>query len=168
MITFKEVKEKDLSTLARIYSVVYLNIKMGETWTFETALSYMQYFYHYQPDLFICAYDDDIPVGAIMSTLKPYYDGLHLTETELFVLEDYRGQNIGKKLLEMHFELAIAKYDASRIDAITYINNPDSPLDWYKKIGLEPINNLVVLQGNLEDCLTKLKKKYKKFFFLAS
>lgn len=28
MITFKEVEEKDLSTLARIYSVVYLNIKM--------------------------------------------------------------------------------------------------------------------------------------------
>lgn len=63
---------------------------------FDTALSYMNYFYHYQPDLFICAYDDDIPIAAVMSTLKPYYDGLHLTETELFVSEDYRGQNIGK------------------------------------------------------------------------
>ena len=60
----------------------------------------------------------------------------------------------------MHFELAIAKYDASRIDAITYINNPDSPLDWYKKIGLEPADNLVVLHGDLEDCLTKLAKNF--------
>lgn len=159
MITFKEVKEKDLSILASLYSVIYLNIKMGETWTYPTALSYMQYFYHYQPDLFICAYDDDIPIAAIMSTLKPYYDGLHLTETELFVSEDYRGQSIGKKLLEMHFELAIAKYDASHIDAITYINNPDSPLDWYKKIGLEPNPNLVVLNGNLEDCLKKIREE---------
>lgn len=116
-------------------------------------------FYHYQPDLFICAYDDDIPIAAVMSTLKPYYDGLHLTETELFVSEDYRGQNIGKKLLEMHFELAIAKYDVSRIDAITYINNPDSPLDWYKKIGLRLANNLVILHGNLENCLKKIREE---------
>lgn len=157
MITFKEVEEKDLSILASLYSVIYLNIRMGESWNYDTALSYMNYFYHYQPDLFICAYDDDIPIAAVMSTLKPYYDGLHLTETELFVSEDYRDQNIGKKLLEMHFELAIAKYDASRIDAITYINNTDSPLDWYKKIGLRIADNLVVLHGDLENCLEKIK-----------
>lgn len=159
MISFKEVKEKDLPILASLYSVIYLNIKMGETWTYSTALSYMQYFYHYQPDLFICAYDNDIPIAAIMSTLKPYYDGIHLTETELFVSEDYRGQNIEKKLLEMHFELAIAKYDASHIDAITYINNTNSPLNWYKKIGLETSNNLVVLHGNLKNCLEKIKEE---------
>ncbi len=159
MITFKEVKEKDLSILASLYSLIYLNIKMGENWTYPTALSYMQYFYHYQPDLFICAYDDDIPIAAIMSTLKPYFDGIHLTETELFVSQDYRGQNIGKKLLEMHFELANAKYDATHIDAITYINNDNSPLNWYKKIGLEPVSNLVVLHGNLKDCLKKLREE---------
>lgn len=159
MITFKEVEEKDLHILANLYSIIYLNINMGENWTYPTALSYMHYFYHYQPDLFICAYDDNIPIGAIMSTLKPYYDGLHLTETELFVSSDYRGQNIGKKLLEMHFELAISKYDASYIDAITYINHPKSPLDWYKKIGLEPNTNLVILNGKLDNCLKKLREE---------
>lgn len=159
MIAFKKVKEKELPILASLYSVIYSNIKMGETWTYSTALSYMQYFYHYQPDLFICAYDDDIPIAAIMSTLKPYYDGIHLTETELFVSEYYRGQNIGKKLLEIHFELAIAKYNSSHIDAITYINNINSPLNWYKKIGLEPNPNLVVLNGNLEDCLKKIREE---------
>lgn len=157
MLTFKEVEEKDLSILASLYSIIYLNTRISESWNYDTALSYMNYFYHYQPDLFICAYDDNIPIAAIMSTLKPYYDGLHLTETELFVSEDYRNQNIEKKLLEMHFELAIAKYDASYIDVITYINNFDNPLDWYKKIGLNPVSNLVVLHGDLENCLEKIK-----------
>ncbi len=158
MINYKEVNKKDLSILANIYSSVYSDIKLGENWTYETALSYMEYFYNNQPDLFICAYDEDIPIGAIMSTLKPYWDGMHLSETELFVSEDYRAQGIGKKLLENHFELAIAKYYASYIDAITYTNMPDSPLDWYKKIGLEPISNLVVLQGNLENCLKLIRE----------
>lgn len=158
MITFSEVKEKDLSILASLYSVIYLDIKMDENWTFQTALSYMEYFYHYQPDLFICAYDDDVPIGAIMSTLKPYFDGLHLTGLELFVSSDYRGQDIGKKLLEMHLELASAKYHVSHIDTITYINAIDD--SWYKKIGLKHSSNLAVMQGSLENCLYKLREEF--------
>lgn len=53
MITFKEVEEKDLSILASLFSVIYLNIKTDESWTYPTALSYMQYFYEHQPDLFV-------------------------------------------------------------------------------------------------------------------
>ena len=156
MITFQEVKEKDLSILASLFSIIYLNIKTDENWTYDTALSYMQYYYHYQPDLFICAYDDGIPIAAIMSTLKPYWDGLHLTQTELFVSEDYRGQNIGKKLLQIQFELAIAKYHASNINAIAYIDHEATPLSWYNSIGLEAVSNMTLLSGNLEECLKKI------------
>lgn len=92
-----------------------------------------------------------------MSTLKPYFDGMHLTGLELFVSEDYRGQNIGKKLLEMHLELANAKYDVSHIDAIININNSDDSLNWCKDIGLESNTNLVVLNGKLDNCLNKIR-----------
>lgn len=160
MITFKEVKEKDLSVLASLYSVIYLNIETSETWTYPTALSYMQYFYHHQPDLFICAYDEGIPIGAIMSTLKPYYDGMHLTGLELFVSEDYREQNIGKKLLEMHLELANAKYDVSHIDTIVNKNISDDSLNWCKNVGLDINSNLIVLNGNLDNCLKKLREEF--------
>ena len=159
MITFKEVNEKDLDILANLFCVVYLNIDTKETWTYSTALSYIQYFYHYQPDLFICAYDDDIPIAAIMSTLKPYYNGMHLTGTELFVSEDYRDQNIEKKLLEMHLELANAKYDVSYIDTIAYKNISDDSLNWYKKVGLTPDFNLVIVTSKSDDCLKKLREE---------
>ena len=141
MITFKEIQEKDLQILASLYSIIYLNIEANEKWTYETALSYIQYFYHHQPDLFICAYDDDIPIGAVMSTLKPYYDGMHLSNLDIFVSEDYRDQNIGKKLLEMHLELANAKYDVKQIDTIINKNLYDDSLNWCKDVGLEINSN---------------------------
>lgn len=159
MITFKEAREKDLPILASLYSVINLNIEKSETWTYETALSYINYFYHYQPDLFICAYDEDIPIAAIMSTLKPYYDGMYLTGLELFVSEDYRNQNIGKKLLEMHLELANAKYNISHIDTIVRKNISDDSLNWCKDVGLETSSNLIVLSGNLDNCLKKLREE---------
>lgn len=159
MVIFKEVEEKDLNILASLYSVIYLNNRTKENWTYHTALSYMNYFYHYQPDLFICAYDDNIPIAAIMSILKPSSDGIHLIQTELFVSEDYRNKNIEKQLLEKHFGLAISKYDASHIDVITHINNADCPLSWHKKIDLEPVSDVILLHGDLESCLTKLSHK---------
>ena len=119
----------------------------------------MQYFYHYQPDLFICAYDDGIPIAAVMSTLKPYFDGMHLSNTEIFVSEDYNALNIGKKLLETHFELANSKYNARHIDTITYKNILDTPLDLCKKVGLKPNHDLVVLNGNLENCLKLIREE---------
>ena len=48
-----EMREKDLSILANIYGAICLDIKLNENWTYETALSYMQYFYSHQPDLFV-------------------------------------------------------------------------------------------------------------------
>ena len=159
MITFKEAREKDLPILASLYSVINLNIEKNETWTYETALSYMNYFYHYQPDLFICAYDEDIPIAAIMTTLKPYYDGMHLTNLELFVSEDYKEQDIEKKLLEMHLELANAKYNATHIDLIIQKNNSNISLDFYKKIGLEPNLNLVILNGKIDNCLKNIREE---------
>jgi len=159
MITFKEVQEKDLEILASLYSIIYLNIEANETWTYETALSYIQYFYHHQPDLFICAYDDDIPIGAIMSTLKPYYDGMHLSNLDIFISEDYRDQNIGKKLLEMHLELANAKYDASHIDTIINKNISDDSLNWCRDVGLEINADLIILHSNLDNCLKRIREE---------
>lgn len=115
----------------------------------------MQYFYSHQYDLFICAYNDDIAIGAVMSTLKPYYDGMHLIQTEVFVSSDYEEQNIKEKLLEMHLKLASTKYHVSHI--CTIIDN--NSLDWFNKIGLEPNSNLSVLQGSLENCLQKIREE---------
>lgn len=155
MITFKEINEKDFNILANIYGAISLDTRPNENWTYETSLSYIQYFYSHQPDLFICAYDDDIPIGAVMSTLKPYYDGMHLIQTEVFVSSDYEEQNIKEKLLEMHLKLASTKYHVSHINAIT----DNSSLDWFNKIGLEPNSNLIVLQGSLENCLQKIREE---------
>ena len=159
MITFKEAREKDLPILASLYSVINLNIEKSETWTYETALSYMNYFYHHQPDLFICAYDEDIPIAAVMSTLKPYYDGMHLTNLELFVSEDYKDQDIEKKLLEMHLELANAKYNVRHIDTIINKNIFDDSLNWCKDVGLEINPNLVILNSNLDNCLKNIREE---------
>lgn len=152
MITLKEAHEKDISTLANIFSA----INIEQNWTYDSSLSYLQYFYKYQPDLFICAYDDNIPIGAIISTLKPFSDGMHLSSVELFVSEDYINQNIEEKLLEAQLEVANSKYHASYINTIT---NTNSSVSWHEKIGLKPISNLVILKGDLKYCLKKIREK---------
>lgn len=154
MITFQEVKEKDLSILASLYSVISFDSKPEENWNNSTALSYLTYFYHLQPDLFLCAYDDDIPVGAVFSVLKPYWNGMRLSELEVFVSEDYRDQNIGKKLLENHFELAMAKYHVSSVNTVVH----QDYLSWFQKIGLEAFYDRITLYGNIENCLQELKE----------
>ena len=152
MITFQEAKEKDLKILASLYSVALLDLKPEENWTNPTALSHLNYFYNIQPDLFICAYDDGIPIGAIFSVLKPYWDGLHLTELEVFVSKDYQGKHIGRKLFENHFALAISKYNVTSV----HLTVLQDYLSWFQKIGLEAFYDRITLCGSVETCLQKL------------
>lgn len=154
MITFKEIQEKDLNILASLYSVALLELKPEENWTNDTAFSYLSYFYNLQPDLFICAYDDGIPIGAIFSILKPFWNGLQICDLEVFVSKDYQGQYIGKNLIQNHFALASSKY---HVKSVNLIVNQDY-LPWFQKIGLEAFYNRISLSSNIETCLENLEQ----------
>ena len=97
-MTIHEIREKDLSILSNLFAIAHLNNNPEENWTYKTALSYLEYYYHHQPDLFLVAYSEDgIPIGAVMSVLKPSFDGNYLTQIELFVAEDIKNEDSKKR-----------------------------------------------------------------------
>lgn len=149
MIEIREVKKKDLELLSNIYSVIYLNVPLKKDMNYEDSFSYLEYFYNHQPDLFLCAVEDNLPVGAVMSILKPCSNGLYLSDTEVFVIEDYRSKNLGLKLLSKHFEIANAKYNVNYSMTLSYKTNNN----WYEKAGYSTLDNVSVLKCNIHKFL---------------
>lgn len=80
----------DLEKIAGKYADYYNNSVLGENWTKESALKMFQYFYNQASDLCFVAYDQDEPIGIVMSALKPWWDGMHLEDGEIFVCREYR------------------------------------------------------------------------------
>ncbi|MBO7508748.1 MAG: GNAT family N-acetyltransferase [Alphaproteobacteria bacterium] len=129
---------------------------MQEKWTKESAIKLFLYFYNQNKDLFFIAYDEDKPVGIITSVLKPWWDGYHLEDGELFVIPEYRHQGIAKLLFKALFKCAVDKYNVTVLEAHTYEDENGFPYNWYKRIGFETVNDLKIISGNIKEIMKKL------------
>ena len=157
MITIDNLKnEKDMAVIASYYADYYANSVLDERWTKEKAIELFQYFYNQNKDLFFVAYDDDKPVGVIMSVLKPWWDGNHLEDGEVFVLPSYQRKGIAKSLFKALFKHAIEKYNATTLEAHTYEDENGFPYNWYKRIGFETIDNWKIISGNIKEIIKKM------------
>ena len=105
MIEISNLKEeKDLEIIAEEYSKYYNNSILEEKWTNESVLKLFKYFYNQAPDLLFIAYDNNNPVGVIMTCLKPWWDGMHLEDGEVFVCKQYQQKGIAKMLFKKLFK----------------------------------------------------------------
>jgi len=52
-------------------------------------------------------------------------------------------------------EKAVQKYNATSFEAVTFAGK-EFPLNWYKKIGINPYEGEVLIKGNCKDIITKL------------
>lgn len=103
MINISNLKnEKDLEAIAEAYSSYYANSVLEEKWTKESALELFRYFYKKNPDLLFIAYDNEKPVGIIMTLLKPWWDGMHLEDGEVFVCEEYKNKVLQNNYLKLY------------------------------------------------------------------
>lgn len=157
MINISNLKnEKDLEAIAEAYSSYYANSVLEEKWTKESALEMFRYFFDKNPDLLFVAYDDEKPIGAIMSLLKPWWDGKHLEDTELFVCEEYRKSGLAKQLFKAQFTYAIEKYNATVLEAHTYEDENGFPYCWYERLGFETIDDWKIISGDIKKIVNKL------------
>ena len=150
------VKKSDINELAKIYKDLYDNVDIGENWTIEKARELLTYWYNKQKDLFFVSEEDGKPVGAIMSGIKSWFDGLRLNDTELFVSSKYQGKHIAKDLMLEHLKKAKIKYNAKMIEFHTYGEEDEFPQNWYKRIGCEKDNELIIMHADVETVLNKL------------
>jgi len=153
----RNVKETDIKVLAPIYKQLYDNADIGEYWTIESAEKLLNYWYEKQKDLFLVAEENDEVVGAIMSGIKPWFDGNRLIDSEIFVSSKYQGKHIAKDLFISHLKKAKELYDAKVIEFHTYGYEEEFPQCWYNRIGFKKDNELIIMNGNVDDVLDKLQ-----------
>ena len=157
MIEISNVKQlKDLEIIAVEYSDYYNNSVLEEKWTKKSAIKLFKYFYNQAPDLFFIAYDNENPVGVIMTCLKPWWDGMHLEDGEVFVCKEYQQKGIAKMLFKKLFEYAIEKYDATTLEAHTYEDENGFPYCWYKRLEFETIDDWKIISCDIKKIVNKL------------
>ena len=150
------VKKEDIKHLAPIYKELYDDADIGENWTIEKSNELLEYWFNKQSDLFYVAEEDGKPVGAIMSGVKSWFDGLRLIDTEIFVSKKYQEKHIGKSLLLEHLKQAKIKYNVKTIEFHTYGNEDEFPQNWYRRIGFKKDDELIIMNGDVEYVLEKL------------
>lgn len=116
----------------------------------------MLHLFNDQPDLTFVAEDNHKIVGAANALIKPWWDGNHITDGEIFVDPEHQGKKIGKKLLKHLFEQAQEKYQAVCWDTFTHVVHKH-PLSWYESMGFEVIKEWQMITGNIQKVLTNLK-----------
>src|SRR5687768_3198077 len=97
-ITIRIMTQEDLAVLADIYSEVYRVFDVGENWDKDSAYQLLEYWLHKQPDLSFVAEADEKIVGAFIAGIKPWWDGNHLVDGELFVHPDFQAKRVGTEL----------------------------------------------------------------------
>jgi len=150
------MKEEDIDIIAEAYADYYSNSVLEEKWTKESAAKLFRYFYNHNKELFLVAYDNDKPIGVITSVLKPWWDGNHLEDGEIFVIPECRQKGVGKLLLKALFENAVSKYNAQILEAHTYEDKNGFPYSWYKKLGFETIDDWKIISGDIKEIMKKI------------
>jgi len=156
-IKIRKIDNKDLKKLAEIYHQIYSSPKydVGEKWTEESAYEMLNYWFKRNSDLAFLAEHNGKIVGAFLVDVKPWWDGNHLVDGEIFVHPDYQKKGIGTKLSKFMFDYAIKKYKVVRWD--TYTFKEKYPLKWYKSLGFKEINEWAMISADINEILKKLK-----------
>ena len=92
----------------------------------------------------------------MVAGIKSWFDGMRLVDGELFVSKKYQGKHIGRELLFEHLKQAKLKYNAKTMEFHTYGDEDGFPQNWYTRIGFRKDNELIIMNGNVEDVLKTL------------
>ena len=157
-LKIRKIERKDLDKLSEIYAETYCVLDVNENWTKKSAYKLLMYWLKCRHNLcFLAEYNGKI-VGGIVAGIKPWWDGNHLFDGEIFVHPDYQKKGIGTELSKFLYNLAIKRYKAIKFDAFTF-KKSDFPLKWYKKQGFREVGEWAIISGDLKKILKKLKNK---------
>ena len=154
-LKIRQIKKEDLNKLAEIYSKVYGVFDVGEHWTKKSSYNLLGYWVKRNPNLSFLAELKGLIVGAFVADIKPWWDGNHLVDGEIFVDPDYQKQGIGSELSKSMYNLAIKKYKVVRFDTYTF-KKTEFPLKWYKSQGFQEINEWAMISADIKEVLKKL------------
>ena len=150
-------KKEDIKDLAPIYKELYDDANIGEFWSIENVEKLLNYWLDKQSDLFFVAEEGGKAIGAVMSGVKPWFDGNRLTDTEIFIAKEYQGKHLAKELYKKHLSEAQRLYDAKVIEFHTYGDETEFPQNWYTRIGFKKDKELIIMNADIKEVLGKLQ-----------
>jgi GNAT superfamily N-acetyltransferase len=151
------MNSEDLDELAIVYLKAFQDPELGEDWSKQSALELISYWLQRQPDLAFVAEQEEKLVGAFIVGVRPWWDGNHLVDGELFVDPEYQKKGIGKELINKVLLVAKEKYAPLTWETYTF-RAQEFPLSWYKQMGFEEIEEWVMIRANTESVLVALRK----------
>jgi len=157
-VKIRQMRKEDLQRLAEIYALGYQKFDIGEKWTVGAAKKLLSHWFDRQADLAFVAESDGEAVGAFVAGIKPWWDGNHISDGEIFVHPDHQKKGIATKLSVALYEKALKKYNAVSFDAYTF-KKKRFPLSWYLSRGFVQNEDWTMISGNVKSVLSKLKRK---------
>lgn len=155
MLSIRQMKVEDLEDLSRVYVDAFKDPELGENWEPKSAYALLEDWFKRQPDLsFVAEYNNKL-VGAFVVGVRPWWDGYHLVDGELFIASEYQKQGIGSRLIKEVLEEANKKYSPLTWETYTF-RNQEFPLNWYKSIGFKEIEEWVMIKADISQILEKL------------
>lgn len=155
-VIIKAVKKEDLPELAKVYCKTYAQTDAGENWEEPEALKLLNYLHSIQPDLaFLAEYQGRI-VGGFLASVKPWWDGNHLTEGEIFVDPECQAKGIGTELSKTMYRTAKHARAVTHVEWITF-RNQEHPLKWYKRQGFTEVKDWTIVAGCIDNIIKNLE-----------
>ena len=151
-------QRKYLKKLSQKYYLVYEKFDIGEKWTSKTAKKLLEYWFDKQSDLAFVAEENNKIVGAFIAGIKPWLDGNHLSDGEIFVHPNYQKRAVATQLSIKLYEKALEKYKVTSFDAFTF-KKTKFPLSWYLSQGFIENQDWTMISGNVKEILKKLKEQ---------
>lgn len=156
MITFSLVQKKDIPVLADIYARAFNT--QWEAWNKKTSKAIIEYRYAKKIKLKV-AYKGKI-IWALFSDVKPLFNGNILNDGDIFIDPEFQKLWIGRWLFLYGMQYAKKKFNVVGWDFYTFKNS--FQYKRYKRIGFSPSKKRVMMSGNIDDVLKKMKQRYMK------
>lgn len=148
----------DIVGMAKAYVEAFREVDPSERWSKDSAEKLIAYLVTTQPQLSFVAELDGVIVGGISGFAKPWWDGCHLVQTELFLSPNGQRQGLGSVLFLHYLNVAQSLYRATHIEAITF-RGLEFPASWYTKLGFTEKGEWKVLIGDVEVLRNRLSTK---------
>ena len=160
MITIREVRKEDTGKIREIYAPYIMNTAI----TFRDELSDFEENKNEIAKLseshaYVVAQEDDEILGyAYAAPIRSQAAYSHSVETSIYLKEEAKGKNIGRKLYEKLYELLKSKGYSNLYAVIAVSDKPDKYLPegsvaFHKAMGFETV-------GKLNDCGKKFGHVY--------
>ena len=157
-VQIRQMQKGDLEQIAEVYTLVYQKFDIGERWTVETSKKLLSYWFETQPDLaFVAEYESKV-IGAFVAGIKPWWDGNHISDGEIFVHPDYQKMGVGTKLSIALYKKALDKYDVVSYDFFTF-KKIRFPLSWYLSQGFVKNEDWTLISGEINSIVSNLEDK---------